>query len=312
MTRSGSPTGPTARCTACPTTSRRYSGSWRTRGWPAFALTMPLKRAVVPLLARIDGTAARIDVVNTVLFESDEQWRGAQHRRPRDRGFAAGAGVTLHRRTGVDHRCRRYSDVHDRRARAAGRRPGCRLSPSTRRGFAAGRAGPALGVQVEVSDWPRLPGRAAASLVISTAPAGATDELAVGLGRVMGTAPRCRLLALADPARGGLETRRRAGHRRSGAAGRAGRRAGPADDRPAAAGRVDARRRTGRTRVPPDLLAWRLRRVHTEETAWPLGWASTASAGSDATTTGPSWPAATTSSSSPTTTSLIPRPSRTC
>ncbi len=58
-------------------------------------------------------------------------------------------------------------------------------------------------------------------------------------------------------------------------------------------------------------LADDLHRSH-EETAWPLGWASTASAGSAATTSGRSWPAGTTSRSSPTTTSPTPRRSRTC
>ncbi len=157
-------------------------------GLAGVSLTMPLKQAVAPLLARIDGTAARIDVVNTVLFESDEQWWGSNTDihgivaslqgagvtlTPQDRVWIIGAGATATStiaalaQLGVD------------RAVVSARRPaaGSQLAELAR----------TLGVQVEVSDWPRLPGRAAASLVISTAPAGATDELAVGLGRVMGT-----------------------------------------------------------------------------------------------------------------------------
>ncbi|MYX24111.1 shikimate dehydrogenase, partial [Streptomyces sp. SID8380] len=39
--------------------------------WAGLSLTMPLKRAVLPLLDRISDTAASVDAVNTVVFEAD-------------------------------------------------------------------------------------------------------------------------------------------------------------------------------------------------------------------------------------------------
>jgi shikimate dehydrogenase len=142
---------------------------------------------VVPLLARIEGAAARIDVVNTVLFESSNQWWGtntdidgivASLRRAgvalaaRDEVWVIGAGATARSTIAA------LAKLGVERAVVAGRRPaaGAQLADVAR----------GLGVAVEVSDWPPSRRSADATLVVSTVPAGSTDALAGGLGRVTG------------------------------------------------------------------------------------------------------------------------------
>ena len=44
--------------------------------WAGLSLTMPLKRAVIPLLDSVGETALSVDAVNTVLFAPDGSRRG--------------------------------------------------------------------------------------------------------------------------------------------------------------------------------------------------------------------------------------------
>lgn len=46
------------------------------RTWAGLSLTMPLKQAIMPLLADVDPLAARLRSVNTVLPVGDGSWRG--------------------------------------------------------------------------------------------------------------------------------------------------------------------------------------------------------------------------------------------
>jgi shikimate dehydrogenase len=152
------------------------------------SLTMPLKRAVVPLLAKVERIAAELGVVNTVLFGGvvGEWWgtntdvhgivaslRGAGVT-PRA-GAAAwiiGAGATAASAIAA------LAELGLRGAVVVARRPGV-AEPLV-------GIGAALGVDVEIQEWPPLPGCIDSPLVISTAPAGATDDLAVGLARPAG------------------------------------------------------------------------------------------------------------------------------
>lgn len=66
--------------------------------WRGLALTMPLKRAVLPLLDRVDDRARLVGAANTLLFEADGSRRGANTDVP---GLvaalsAAGAGTGSH------------------------------------------------------------------------------------------------------------------------------------------------------------------------------------------------------------------------
>lgn len=44
--------------------------------WAGLSLTMPLKRAVIPLLDEVSDTAASVDAVNTLVFTEDGRRRG--------------------------------------------------------------------------------------------------------------------------------------------------------------------------------------------------------------------------------------------
>ena len=88
----------TGRTTASRSTRRRCPGSSAELGpeWAGLSLTMPLKRAVIPLLDEISETAASVEAVNTVVFTEDGRRLGDNTDIPgmvaalRERGDRAG------------------------------------------------------------------------------------------------------------------------------------------------------------------------------------------------------------------------------
>jgi shikimate dehydrogenase len=150
-------------------------------GLAGVSLTMPLKKAVVPLLASLDPAAQTVGAANTVLFD-DPGWRGANTdvagfvaalrlaRVPTDREppWVLGAGATAGSALAA------LGDLGYRSVVVVARRPDAAggLRPLATR----------VGLELSVQPWSALKESVAASLVISTAPAGATDELAVTLG----------------------------------------------------------------------------------------------------------------------------------
>ncbi|WKU43956.1 shikimate dehydrogenase [Streptomyces sp. VNUA116] len=145
--------------------------------WAGLSLTMPLKRAVIPLLDEVSGTAAAVEAVNTVVFTEDGRRLGDNTDIP---GIAAalcergvtrtasaavlGAGATassaLAALAGI---CTGEVTVYVRsEARAAEMR----------------EWGERLGVAVRTEDWARAAEALTAPLVVATTPAGATDALA--------------------------------------------------------------------------------------------------------------------------------------
>jgi shikimate dehydrogenase len=182
------------------------------RGLAGASLTMPLKRAVMPLLARTDRVAADVGAANTVLFGGVEgDWYGANTDVPgivaalRAEGItSAGSAMVL------------GGGATAASAFAALAPLGAQVTVYVRRpDAAAGLAEVAtrLGVPApDIQPWdlaaPRL---GEAELVVSTTPAGATDALVTDLpGRVPGAlfdvvyAPWPTVLAAAWSARGGL------------------------------------------------------------------------------------------------------------
>ncbi|MFF7730144.1 shikimate dehydrogenase [Streptomyces sp. NPDC008001] len=145
--------------------------------WAGLSLTMPLKRAVIPLLDGVSDTAAAVEAVNTVVFTDDGRRLGDNTDIPgiaaalRERGVTRtasaavlGAGATassaLAALAGI---CTGEVTVYVRsEARAAEMR----------------EWGERLGVPVRTEDWARAAGAFAAPLVVATTPAGATDALA--------------------------------------------------------------------------------------------------------------------------------------
>lgn len=162
--------------------------------WAGLSLTMPLKRAVFPLLDEVSGTAAAVEAVNTVVFTPDGRRRGDNTDIPgmgaalRERGvekvpWAAvlGAGATASSALAALGRvCTGEVTVYVR---------------SAARGEEMRGWGARLGVPVRTADWSRAAEGLSAPLVIATTPAGAAD----GLAPAVPTAPGTLFDVLYDP-----------------------------------------------------------------------------------------------------------------
>ncbi|MFJ9149440.1 shikimate dehydrogenase [Streptomyces sp. NPDC102270] len=145
--------------------------------WAGLSVTMPLKRAVIPLLDGISDTAASVEAVNTVVFTEDGRRLGDNTDIPgmvaalRERGIEQvdsaailGAGATASSALAALARiCTGEVVAYVRsEARAAEMR----------------QWGERLDVEVRTADWADAAQALRAPLVIATTPAGATDALA--------------------------------------------------------------------------------------------------------------------------------------
>ncbi|SEC58733.1 shikimate dehydrogenase [Streptomyces sp. 2231.1] len=145
--------------------------------WAGLSLTMPLKRAVIPLLDGISDTAASVDAVNTVVLTDDGRRLGDNTDIPgmvaalrehgiEEVGSAAilGAGATASSALAALARiCTGEIVAYVRsEARAAEMR----------------EWGERLDVDVRTADWADAAEALRAPLVIATTPAGTTDALA--------------------------------------------------------------------------------------------------------------------------------------
>ncbi|MEU0133712.1 shikimate dehydrogenase [Streptomyces sp. NPDC006296] len=156
------------------------------RSWAGLSLTMPLKRAVMPLLDAVSDTAASVEAVNTVVLTEDGRRLGDNTDIPgmvaalRERGVrktdsaaVLGAGATA--------------------SSALAALAGICAGPVTAYVRSAARAdemrgwGERLGVDVRIADWDRAHEALRAPLVIATTPAGTTDALADAVPRDPGT-----------------------------------------------------------------------------------------------------------------------------
>ncbi|MFI7405874.1 shikimate dehydrogenase [Streptomyces sp. NPDC049541] len=144
--------------------------------WAGLSLTMPLKRAVIPLLDVISETAAAVEAVNTVVFTDDGRRFGDNTDIPgmvaalRERGIGEvdsaailGAGATASSALAALARvCTGAVAVYVRsEARAAEMR----------------QWGERLKVEVRTRDWADAAEALLAPLVVATTPAGTTDVL---------------------------------------------------------------------------------------------------------------------------------------
>ncbi|MGC9541036.1 shikimate dehydrogenase [Streptomyces sp. UG1] len=145
--------------------------------WAGLSLTMPLKRAVIPLLDEISETAASVEAVNTVVLTEDGRRTGDNTDIPgmvaalRERGIEQvdsaailGAGATASSALAALARiCTGEVVAYVRsEARAAEMR----------------QWGERLDVEVRTADWADAARALDAPLVIATTPAGTTDTLA--------------------------------------------------------------------------------------------------------------------------------------
>ncbi|MFF3364675.1 shikimate dehydrogenase [Streptomyces misionensis] len=148
--------------------------------WAGLSLTMPLKRAVIPLLDEISETAASVDAVNTVVFTEDGRTRGDNTDIPgmvaalREHGVEEvdsaailGAGATASSALAALSRiCTGEVVAYVRsEARAAEMR----------------EWGRRLDVDVRTAHWSEAARALRAPLVIATTPAGTTDALAAAV-----------------------------------------------------------------------------------------------------------------------------------
>ncbi|WP_320785142.1 shikimate dehydrogenase [Streptomyces sp. CRN 30] len=154
--------------------------------WAGLSLTMPLKRAVIPLLDEISDTASAVDAVNTVVFTADGRRTGDNTDIPgmvaalREHGVEKvesaailGAGATASSALAALARiCTGDITVYVRSAARA----------DEMRGWAE-----RLGTGIRVADWERAEEALRAPLVIATTPAGTTDALAAAVPEMPAT-----------------------------------------------------------------------------------------------------------------------------
>ncbi|WP_328388606.1 shikimate dehydrogenase [Streptomyces sp. NBC_00400] len=176
--------------------------------WAGLSLTMPLKRAVIPLLDEVSPTASSVEAVNTVVLAADGRRLGDNTDIPgmlaalRERGVrqveqasVLGAGATASSALAALSRiCTGEVTAYVRsRARA-----------DEMRGW-----GERLGVTVRTAAWEDAAAAFEAPLTIATTPAGTTDALAAAVPDRPGTLfdvlyePWPTTLATAWAARGG-------------------------------------------------------------------------------------------------------------
>ncbi|MDN3248945.1 shikimate dehydrogenase [Streptomyces sp. ZSW22] len=154
--------------------------------WAGLSLTMPLKRAVIPLLDEISETAASVDAVNTVVLTEDGRKTGDNTDIPgmvaalREHGIEKtetaailGAGATASSALAALARiCTGEIAVYVRsEARAA-----------EMRGWAE-----RLDADVHIADWADAEEALRAPLVVATTPAGTTDALAAAVPEMPAT-----------------------------------------------------------------------------------------------------------------------------
>ncbi|MBM7440903.1 shikimate dehydrogenase [Streptomyces sp. HB132] len=154
--------------------------------WAGLSLTMPLKRAVIPLLDGISDTAAAVETVNTVVRTEDGRLLG-------DNTDIPGMIAALSER-GVEK-------VESAAVLGAGATASSALAalaeictgPVTAYVRSEARAdemwgwGERLGVDVRIADWSTADEALHAPLVIATTPAGTTDALADAVPAAPGT-----------------------------------------------------------------------------------------------------------------------------
>ncbi|MDT0308778.1 shikimate dehydrogenase [Streptomyces sp. DSM 44917] len=176
--------------------------------WAGLSLTMPLKRAVLPLLDAVSPAAASVAAVNTVLFTPDGRRTGDNTDIPgmvralRERGT-----TTVERATVLGAGATAASALAALAEVCSGEVTAC--VRSAERAAEMRSWGERLGVAVRTAPWSEAPRALAAPLVIATTPAGAADDLAPAVPATPGTLfdvvyhPWPTPLAAAWSARGG-------------------------------------------------------------------------------------------------------------
>ena len=145
------------------------------------SLTMPLKRAVLPLLDDVSELAAAVGAANTVVFDGFEPFLRRRGENTDVPGMVA--AITARRPDGLHNAVVLGAGGTAAAALAALRELGVDQSVVVVRDQARTaelqRCAQRLGVTPTLVDWPGRAALGEADLIISTVPAGATDALAV-------------------------------------------------------------------------------------------------------------------------------------
>ena len=145
--------------------------------WSGLSLTMPLKRAVIPLLDEVSPRALAVDAVNTVLFHRDGRRTGDNTDVPGLVAALAERGVTEVESAAVLGAGATASSALAALAEVCtGAVTAYVRGPERAAQMAA--LGERLGLKVTALPWERAAEAFATPLVISTTPVGATDALA--------------------------------------------------------------------------------------------------------------------------------------
>lgn len=148
--------------------------------WAGLSLTMPLKRAIIPLVDEVSDTALAVDAVNTVVFRPDGHRSGDNTDIPglvnalRERGIervetasVLGAGATASSALAA------LAQVCDGEVTVYVRSPERAAEMRT--------LGERLGLRLRTESWDLGAEALAAPLTISTTPVGATDGFAASM-----------------------------------------------------------------------------------------------------------------------------------
>lgn len=153
-------------------------------GLAGVSLTMPLKKAVLPLLGSAEPLVTEVGAANTVLFgDTAGEWHG-------DNTDVPGLADALREAAGLDSATVLGAGATAGSAIAALASLGIsRVVVRARRASAAAELMPLAagrGLVIDVEPWPSSAAEVGTPLVVSTVPAAAADDLAAGVGEVAG------------------------------------------------------------------------------------------------------------------------------
>lgn len=176
--------------------------------WAGLSLTMPLKRAIIPLLDEVSATAASVEAVNTVVLGADGRRYGDNTDIPGMVAALAEHGVTSVPSAAVLGAGATASSALAALARICTGEVTAYVRGEVRAKEMV-RWGERLGVAVRTADWTAAADAFGVPLVIATTPAGASDHLATAVPDAPGSLfdvlydPWPTPLAAAWSARGG-------------------------------------------------------------------------------------------------------------
>ena len=169
------------------------------RSWAGLSLTMPLKRAILPLLAEVGPTARVVEAVNTVLVQPDGSLHGENTDVPGLVAALAERGVTAARSaavlgggaTAASAVAALAALVNGATVNDAAQMPSKgTVSIYLRSPARAAELEPvaaAHGLELRVRPWSEAAEAFETDLVVNTTPAGAADELAAAVPASVGT-----------------------------------------------------------------------------------------------------------------------------